>query len=515
MAPQPNNISEKTRTDRKAAVTPTVEAPRLRQAKASYSKTMEDAHRLMDSMEKIVFASINTREDIKQGIKELGKTFRELQKYSKMLGFTRDPDALEKWLEEQFHKQLETYEVVKEIRAAQQQCHCYDGLGTAKNQEVSNATRDLDIASGSNARMKRIEKPTGKSTLELREILESKDRTEKESFYRNGRGLIAMLEAAKEAKTVAKPAQAALAETINAYELAIGARRQRHQATDLPTEQEWNAPTPDLVVPVLEEISVINRKLADQGEIIRSLADRAALCSAEAASDDQTGDAGKWSEVMSKGTNIEDTERDATRRAKEAGPAAQQQEVRNRFIERPQSTDNTKSSKRFYKPEVRQRPPVILVEAGTAEFPELVKIIRGGANRNVIGDHITKMRRSKAGGLLIELKGNQKQIEGIRAEISRAARADIMVKSFQQRILVEIRDLDLWTDVDEVADAVVAATGASSEASKVLNLRTRHGGTQTALLLIPATASHSVLKNGRIHIGLVNCRIRQVDQRVK
>jgi len=64
-------------------------------SQVSYTRTMEETHRMMESMEKIVLASTNTRMYIKQEINEFGKAVRELQRYSKMLGLTRNPDAIE------------------------------------------------------------------------------------------------------------------------------------------------------------------------------------------------------------------------------------------------------------------------------------------------------------------------------------------------------------------------------------------------------------------------------------
>lgn len=89
---------------------------------------------------------------------------------------------------------------------------------------------------------------------------------------------------------------------------------------------------------------------------------------------------------------------------------------------------------RHISPVVRQRPPAILIEKGTSDFPELVKKIRGGVNREVIGDHVVGMRQTKSGSLLIKMKGDQQQIEAIRAEVSRTAGANVEVRSMQQNI---------------------------------------------------------------------------------
>lgn len=117
--------------------------------------------------------------------------------------------------------------------------------------------------------------------------------------------------------------------------------------------------------------------------------------------------------------------------------------------------------------------------------------------------------------MLIELKGDQQKIEAVRAEVSRTAGAGIEVRSLQQKVMVKVRDLDQWTDGEEVAGAVAAETGIDRDALKVISIRKRFGGTQTALVMAPATACHKMLAHGRLRVGLVNCRVIQGDPRVR
>ncbi|KAL4126329.1 hypothetical protein QTP88_010551 [Uroleucon formosanum] len=133
--------------------------------------------------------------------------------------------------------------------------------------------------------------------------------------------------------------------------------------------------------------------------------------------------------------------------------------------------------------------------------------------QSVIGDHVVGMRQTKAGSLRIELKGDQQQIEAVRVEVSRTTGANVEVKSLQQ--MVEIRDLDQWTDGEEVASAMVAETGVNRDSLKVVSVRERFGSTQTALVTMPSAACQKMLAHGRILFDLVNCRIRQGDQKVR
>lgn len=69
---------------------------------ASYFWAMEKTHRLMESLEEIIIMATNTRVDIKIEIKELGKSFRGLQKYSKTLDMNRNPDVVDLRLKQQY-----------------------------------------------------------------------------------------------------------------------------------------------------------------------------------------------------------------------------------------------------------------------------------------------------------------------------------------------------------------------------------------------------------------------------
>lgn len=119
------------------------------------------------------------------------------------------------------------------------------------------------------------------------------------------------------------------------------------------------------------------------------------------------------------------------------------------------------------------------------------------------------MRRTKSGDLLIEIKGDSEQVEAVRAEVSRSAGEDIEVRTLQQKALLEIRDLDQWASQEEVIEAGVMASGANRDAVRMIGLRKRYGGTQTALVVVPTALCRNVLLQGRVRVGMVNCRVRQ------
>ncbi|CAI6375039.1 unnamed protein product [Macrosiphum euphorbiae] len=161
------------------------------------------------------------------------------------------------------------------------------------------------------------------------------------------------------------------------------------------------------------------------------------------------------------------------------------------------------------------RPPAILVDVSNEDFPELAKKIRSGACRDVIGNRVVGMRQAKSGGLLIEVRGNPEEVSAVRAEIARSAGAEIGVRTLQQRELVEIRDLDQWSDGPEVLEAITSATGCDPSTIRLVRMRKRFGGAQLALVSAPKEVTQVIVSQGRLRVGMVSCSVRHCDAKVR
>lgn len=161
------------------------------------------------------------------------------------------------------------------------------------------------------------------------------------------------------------------------------------------------------------------------------------------------------------------------------------------------------------------RPPAILVDVSKEDFPELAKKIRGGARRDIIGSRIVGMRQAKSGGLLIEVRGNPEEVSAVKAEIARSAGAEIGVKTLQQRELLEIRDLDQWSDGPEVLEAITSVTGCDPSALRLVSMRKRFGGAQLALVSAPKEVIQAVIRQGRLRVGMVSCSVRHCDAKAR
>ncbi|CAI6347914.1 unnamed protein product [Macrosiphum euphorbiae] len=95
------------------------------QAEAKYTKLLGDTQTHLEALEAAVQAASNTKLDIKNGIRALGICFREFQNSARMIGMTRNPDATELRVRNLQHQQqtqhAQTTKLINTIREEQLQ----------------------------------------------------------------------------------------------------------------------------------------------------------------------------------------------------------------------------------------------------------------------------------------------------------------------------------------------------------------------------------------------------------
>jgi len=163
----------------------------------------------------------------------------------------------------------------------------------------------------------------------------------------------------------------------------------------------------------------------------------------------------------------------------------------------------------------RLRHGAVLVMRGDSTFADVLKRVKSGVNTEVTGTSITKMRETRNGDLLIEVRGDAEVADTVRKEVERSCGSGSGVQLLERRSLIEIRDLDCVTCDADVVEAVGRDTGARKEKVSVLSLRKAFGGTRTALVLLPQRAASKIADGGRMRVGLVYCRARSAKRRVR
>lgn len=165
------------------------------------------------------------------------------------------------------------------------------------------------------------------------------------------------------------------------------------------------------------------------------------------------------------------------------------------------------------KPRTRARPSAIMVDiVNENDFPALAKRIKSGMDGKLVGNMITGMRKARNGGLLLEIRGDDSSVEAIKTEVARTTGEIANVRVLQQKTLVEIRDIDSWSDKADIVESIARDTTIEKDSINIVSLRTAYRS-QTALVLLPMSQARLIVAKGRLKISVVSCRVRLAEKR--
>lgn len=339
----------------------------------------------------------------------------------------------------------------------------------------------------------------GRTRAELQKIMERKELEEMECVDRVGRRLNAMIDLVRSYQNVAKPVQAALAEAVDAYKLSLETRKERfvvrryltatnEAEEDQAQQQRRAAPKVDpstnsMLMGIAQEVKALRNELNE-------------MRSAREIINVDKEDGGSWTEVVRKKPSVK---KPRTAQAATTPPSQMSAtEPRNPVVRRIRT---------------RSRPPAIVVDTGSnVDFPALAKKLKD-MDSATVGNSITGMRKTRKGDLLLEVRGDQSAVDSVRSEVSRVVGYEASVRLLQQRTLLEIRDIDEWSDRGDVEDSVARGAKVPKDLVNVLSLHPAHSRTQTAFVLLPASHARTVVDGGRLKINVVSCRVRLAAKR--
>lgn len=158
---------------------------------------------------------------------------------------------------------------------------------------------------------------------------------------------------------------------------------------------------------------------------------------------------------------------------------------------------------------LRSRPLAVIVKRGEEQFPELLRTVRSKVDPAVTGTAITRMRQTQQGNLLIEINGGTDTATTVKQEIERSLGPGTAVRTTDDLVPVEVRDLDEVTTREEVLEATLAL--GDTNGARVVSIRRAYGGAQIAVVLLPKIAARKICDAGRIRVGLVYARVRPTE----
>lgn len=172
----------------------------------------------------------------------------------------------------------------------------------------------------------------------------------------------------------------------------------------------------------------------------------------------------------------------------------------------------------------RQRPAPKLSEAliiqkkGTMSYAEILSRIKKDDTLKEVGDNVSKIRRTATGDMIILMNKNSngktsdycQAIKGVLGE-------EAAVRSRVPEKTICVKDLDEVATKEEIRTALESLTGGNGTVgiNNIKSLRKTYGGMQSALITLPVELANKILEIGKVRIGWVVCRIREVLKPLK
>lgn len=173
-----------------------------------------------------------------------------------------------------------------------------------------------------------------------------------------------------------------------------------------------------------------------------------------------------------------------------------------------ESADVAAKKKEVKRSAPKARRSAISIKPGANKsYSEVLKDIKDRIDPDKIGAEIRAIRQTRDGQVLMEL-GRTADAEKLSAALVTALGTSGTVRSLVPKISVEIRDLDCLTEKEDVEKALKRDFQETGEL-KVVITKTNAREQRMAIVEMGEKVAASLLKQGRIKIGWVSCRVRR------
>ena len=131
---------------------------------------------------------------------------------------------------------------------------------------------------------------------------------------------------------------------------------------------------------------------------------------------------------------------------------------------------------------------------------------------------VEKLSKTQSGNMLITLlKENMDKGQALQKAIAEVLKEEAQVICKGPQETMEIHDVDDITTKDDIVAALQKEAGDTSEIPvELIKIRKAHRGTQVATVTLPVATAQKLLDgNGKIRIGWVNCRIKEIKRPIQ
>ena len=143
----------------------------------------------------------------------------------------------------------------------------------------------------------------------------------------------------------------------------------------------------------------------------------------------------------------------------------------------------------------------MIKKCGQYSYSDILGIIKGAADLKDLQERVTRIRRTKAGKLLLEMDKPEVVTPELQTLVSSTLTRSAIVQALSHKETVDIKDLDKTTTAEEVAQAITSVTGPGIVTVVNIKLRASYSGTQAANILLPVAATKKLMKTRKVRVG--------------
>jgi Zinc knuckle len=160
---------------------------------------------------------------------------------------------------------------------------------------------------------------------------------------------------------------------------------------------------------------------------------------------------------------------------------------------------------------VRPKSDALVIEAKDENsYADILRKVKSDPTLKELGDQVARIRRTKKGEMLFELKGDSlvKSVT-FKELMGKVLGESAAVRALTQETVVEVNNLDEITTEEELREALIEqfSLGDIGSTAKV-KMRKAYGGTQIGTIKLPMAEANKLLEAGKIKVGWTICQLR-------
>lgn len=174
-----------------------------------------------------------------------------------------------------------------------------------------------------------------------------------------------------------------------------------------------------------------------------------------------------------------------------------------------------RSNQKLQPKTVRPRADALIVGIGeNATYADVLRKVKSDPNLKGLGDQVARIRRTKNGEILFELRRDPSAKSSEFKELMEKSLGEAAkVRALAQEVTIECRNLDEVTTDAELRTALKEQfeTGEAIQTATI-RLRKAYGEMQIATIKLPTEVANKMLETGKVKVGWTVCTLRATQQ---